>query len=199
MIMKEFLPIVKYFERHVRLSEKEKEILISSFKVVKVKKRQLIIQPNFITNHRSYVVKGAFRAYVVNDEGHDTTIQFAIEDWWISDYGSFILQQPATMFVVGLEDSVILQIDYETEQKIKQTSHNFETFYRILGERAAAFMQRRIITNLTQLAEQRYISFIETYPNIVKRVPQYALASYLGITTQFLSKIRNQRVKKKKS
>ena len=161
--MKELLLIVKYFERYVELSEREKEILISSFRVVKVKKRQLIIQPDFIPRHRYYVVKGAFRAYVVNDEGYDTTIQFAIEDWWISDFGSFILQQPATMFVVALEDSVILQIDYETEQKLKQASHNFETFYRILGERAAAFMQRRIVTNLTQSAEQRYISCNRQY------------------------------------
>jgi CRP-like cAMP-binding protein len=197
--MKMQTKIIDYVEKFVNLTDEEKTELVLAFKSVKVKKRQLIIQPDFITKHRNYVVKGAFRAYVVNDEGQDITIQFAIEDWWISDYVSFLLQEPATMFVIALEDSVLLQLNYEEEQKLKKASHNFETFFRIHAERAAVLLQIRIILNLTCSAEERYEKFIGKYPEIAQRVPQYALASYLGITTQFLSKIRSQRMKKGKS
>ena len=101
------------------------------------------------------------------------------------------------MFVVALEDSRILEISYDNEQILKQSNHKFETFFRIRAERTAAFMQQRIISNLTQTAEQRYENFIEHYPQIVQRVPQYALASYLGMTTEFLSRIRNKKLQKK--
>jgi CRP-like cAMP-binding protein len=169
----------------------------SCFKEVKVKKRQFIVQPNYVANHRHYVLSGAFRAYVVDDNGQDSTIAFAIEDWWITDYNSYILQQPATMFVVALEDSTILQIDHQSEQELKESNHKFETFFRIRAERTAAFMQQRIISNLTHTAEERFENFIQKYPLIVQRVPQYALASYLGMTTEFLSRIRNKRTPKK--
>ena len=188
--------IVEYINRIVTLTDEEAELFSSGFKEVKVKKRQFIVQPNFVAKHRNFVLKGAFRAYVVDDNGQDSTIAFAIEDWWITDYNAYILQQPATMFVVALEDSIILQMDHQTEEELKKSNHKFETFFRIRAERTAAFMQQRIISNLTLTAEERYEKFIQKYPLIVQRVPQYALASYLGITTEFLSRIRNKRTKK---
>lgn len=189
--------ITKYIETFVKLTDEEKQQISLCFKEVKIKKRQFIIQPNFTTNHRNYVLKGAFRAYVVAEEGQEHTINFAIDDWWITDYNSYIFQQPATMFVVALEDSIILQIDYKTEQDLKSQNHKFETFFRIIAERGLAFQQRRIVSNLIHTAEERYENFVSKYPQIVQRVPQYALASYLGMTTEFLSRIRNNRVSKK--
>jgi CRP-like cAMP-binding protein len=189
--------ITSYIDKFVKLTEAEKELFSSCFKEVKIKKRQFIVQPNFVAKHRNYVLKGAFSAYVVADEGQEHTITFAIDDWWITDYNSYIFQQPATMFVVALEDSVILQIDYEKEQDLKLQNHKFETFFRIVAERGLASQQRRIISNLTQTAEERYENFVSKYPLVIQRVPQYALASYLGMTTEFLSRIRNKRVSKK--
>ena len=189
--------IIDYIQKIVTLTEEEVEQFASNFREVKIKKRQFIVQPNFTARHRNYVLEGAFRAYVVADEGQEHTIQFAIEDWWITDYNSFINQQPATMFVMALEDSVILQLEYQKEQELKKANHKFETFFRIIAERGLAFQQRRIISNLTQTAEERYEDFIHKYSHIAQRVPQYALASYLGMTTEFLSRIRNKRVHKK--
>ena len=189
--------IVEYINRVVPLTVEEAEQVAACFKEVKVRKRQFIVQPDFVAKYRYYVLSGAFRAYVVDDNGGDYTIAFAIEDWWITDYNSYILQQPATMFVVALEDSIVLQMDYQTEQELKRSNHKFETFFRIRAERTAAFMQQRIITNLTQTAEQRFELFVQKYPLIAQRVPQYALASYLGMTTEFLSRIRNKRSQKK--
>ncbi|MCM0665262.1 Crp/Fnr family transcriptional regulator [Flavobacterium tyrosinilyticum] len=194
--MTEYEFLIKHLQDRIDLSDEEANQFVSNFKIKKIKKRQFIVQPDFVAQHRNYVVEGALRAYVVNDEGQEHTIAFAIEDWWISDYNSYIYQQPATMFVMALEDAVLLQIDFETEAKLKGANPKFETFFRITAERTAAFFQRRIITNLTSSAEERYEKFINQFPLIANRVPQYALASYLGMTTEFLSKIKNNKLKK---
>ena len=195
--MQEYQALINHIKKRIQLSEEEINQFVSEFKIKKIKKRQFIIQPDFVAKYRTYIVKGAVRAYVVSGQGQEHTISFAIEDWWISDYNSYIYQQPATMFVVALEDAVLLQLEFESETKLKSANPKFETFFRITAERTAAFFQRRIITNLTSSAEERYDNFIEKYPSIVQRVPQYTLASYLGMTTEFLSKIRNNKLKKK--
>ena len=188
--------LTKNLLSRVELTRIELDELLAHFKERKLKRKQLIIQPDFVAKYRSYIVKGALRAFVIDDAGIDHTIQFAVEDWWISDYNSYVHQTPATMCVEALEDCVIMQIDYQGEAALKKARHVYETLFRIMAERSASFHQRRIIAALTQTAEQRYNDFLEKYPVVVQRIPQYALASYLGMTTGFLSKIRNDKVKK---
>lgn len=195
--MSEYDQLKAHVQKRLSITEDELTEFCNAFKIVKVKKRQFIVQPEFVAKNRFYVVQGTFRAYVIGDEGQEHTIQFAISDWWISDYNSYIFQQPASMFIVALEDSLILQISHEAESVLKQKRHVFETFFRILAEGTAAYMARRVITNLTKTAEQRYEIFLERYPDIVTKVPQYALASFLGMTTEYLSKLRNRRVSSK--
>lgn len=189
--------IISYVRKFVPLTDEEAMTFGAAFKEVRIRKRQIIVQPGFVTKFRYFVTKGALRGYVVGDEGEDYTIQLAIEEWWISDYNSYIFQQPASMFVMALEDAVLLQISYEEEKKLKAMNYAFETFFRMLAERSTASMQRRIISNLTQTAEERYQLFLEKYPLMADRFPQYVIASFLGMTTEFLSKIRNQKVKRK--
>lgn len=186
-----------HIKKRVTITEEDLAEFTQSFKVVKVKKRQFIVQPEFVSKSRFYVVQGAFRAYVIGDEGQEHTIQFAIEDWWISDYNSYILQQPASMFVMALEDSTLLKINYDDEQLLKKRKHVFEKYFCILAEHTAAYMARRVIVNLTKTAEQRFEIFLSRYPDIVNRVPQYALASFLGMTSEYLSKLRKKRVSSK--
>lgn len=190
-------PFVRHINRKIALSDEEQKEFLSFFKTARVKKRQFVVQPNFVAKYRYYVLTGGFRGYVVREHGEESTIQFAIDDWWISDYNSYIYQQPATMFVLATEDSTVLQIDHESESKLKALHHKFETFFRITAERSTAFMQRRIITNLTKDAEHRYEEFEAKYPALLQRMPQYAVASYLGMTTEYLSKLRNKRVDRK--
>ena len=195
--MSDYTTFREHVLRRIPFTEEELNEFCNSFKAVRIKKRQFIEQPGFLAKHRYFVVEGAFRAYVIGDEGQEHTIQFAIEDWWISDYNSYLFQQPATMFIVALEDSLVLQIDHESELRLKNSRYRFETFFRIIAENTAAYMARRVITNLTKTAEQRYEIFLERYPNIVRKVPQYALASFLGMTTEYLSKLRHKRMAKK--
>ncbi|MEQ9230970.1 MAG: Crp/Fnr family transcriptional regulator [Cyclobacteriaceae bacterium] len=190
------LKLIDYVKTFVSLTNDEAAEFASYFNEVKVKKRQFIVQPNFTNKHRSFVVKGAFRSYAIVSDGQEHTLQFAIENWWVSDFNSYIYQHPATLFIVALEDSIILQIDYHKEQELKKANHKFETFFRIMAEKGLAFEHRRILFNLTHDAEARYENFLLNFPNFIQRVPQYALASYLGMTPVFLSQIRNNKAKK---
>lgn len=194
--MDEFIKIKNYVARHIQLSETEEEYFISLLRITKVKKKQFIVQPEFICKYRSYILTGAMRAYLVDNKGQEHTVAFAIEDWWISDYNSYINQEPATLFVEALEESILIQIDYNAEQLLMETVPKFERFFRIITQRSFAFLQKRLLSNLSKSAEERYEEFIQKYPSIAGRVPQYTLASYLGFSTEFLSKIRNRRIQK---
>jgi CRP-like cAMP-binding protein len=194
--MKDFTPILEYISRYVALNEDEIARFSSFLKITKVKKRQFIVQPGFVCKHKSYVVKGAFRGYLVDNDGKEHTLSFAIEDWWISDYSSLIYQEPATLFVEALEDSILIQIEFEDEQNFLKEIPKLEKFERIITQRSLAFQQKRLLSNFTKTAEERYDEFMTKYSAIAKRVPQYALASYLGFSTEYLSKIRNKKVAK---
>jgi CRP-like cAMP-binding protein len=174
---------------------KEADFFVSHFTERNVKKRQFIIQPDFIAKYRVFIAQGTFKAYVIDKNGQEQVVSLAMDGWWISDPNSYIYQKPATMFVEALEDSLILQLDFENEQLLKAHSHQFETFFRTVAERGLAFMQRRLIASLTLTAEERYEQFAEKYPDFLQRVPQFAIASYLGMTTQYLSRIRKKQTK----
>jgi CRP-like cAMP-binding protein len=195
--MEDLSPFIKNINHKTRLSPENMERLTAAFKLVKIKRKQLLIQPGFVAKYRIYVLKGAFHSYVIDDKGNAHTIQFAVEDWWLSDYNSYIYQTPATQFVEALENSVVLQIDHQTEKQLKDANWELATLFRLMAEHSAAYLARRIVSNLTQSAEERYNEFVVRYPQVVQRLPQYALASYLNMTREFLSKIRNDKVRKK--
>jgi CRP-like cAMP-binding protein len=196
--MDQFDPVIKYVERYIQLREEEKQFFTSLLHITHVKRKQHVVQPDFTCKYRSYVVAGAMRAHLVDKNGNDHTIAFAIEDWWISDYNSYIYQQPATLFVEAVEDTILIQIDYNAEQLLMETHPGFERFFRIITQRSFASLQKRLLSNLSMTAEERYQDFANRYPLINSRFPQYAVASYLGFSTEFLSKIRNKRLKKLK-
>ncbi len=196
--MEEFLPIVNYVSKFIELTQEEKLFFVSLLRIRKVRKKQFIGQPDFVSRYRSYIVAGAMRAYLIDNKGNEHTIAIAIEDWWIGDFTSYIFQIPATYFVEALEDSVLIELDYDSEQKLLEANPKFEKFFRKVLERLVAALQQRLLSNLSKSAEQRYDEFAIKYPQLLNRIPQYILASYLGFTTEFLSKIRNRKVKKLK-
>jgi len=194
--MKNYQSIFKNIQRYVKLNSEDEQALASILRETSVRKRQFIVQPGFTCTHQTYVVKGAFRAYFVNNDGVQHTIQFAIDDWFISDFNSYISQTPASLFVEAIEDSSIMQLEYSDVEKLCSNNPKFERFFRIVAQKSFAFAQRRILSNLGKTAEERYLEFNSLYPDIVQRAPQYALASYLGMTPEFLSKIRSKIAKK---
>lgn len=195
--MDELTQLKHYVARHIQLTPAEEEYFGSLLRVAKIKKKQAIVQPDFVCRYRSYVYRGAMRAYLIDPDSQEHTIAFAVDDWWITDYNSYIFQQPATLFVEALEDSVLVQIDYNAEQLLLETVPKFERFFRIITQRSFAFLQRRMLSNLSKTAEQRYEEFMQNYPHVARRVPQYALASYLGMSQVYLSQLRNHRAGRK--
>jgi len=194
--LKDYKNILDNIKRYVPLNEDDEKQFSSIIRTTKVKRRQFIVQPNFVCSHQTYVLQGAFRSYFVNDAGVDHTIQFAIEDWFISDFNSYINQTPASLFVEALEDSIVQQIEYNDVEKLCDQNPKFERFFRLVAQKSFAFSQRRVLSNLGKSAEERYLEFENLYPSIVQRVPQYALASYLGMSPEFLSKIRKRIISK---
>lgn len=162
----------------------------------KVRKKEFIVTPNTICKEQTYVVSGVLRSYFINKKGEEHTIQFAVEDWFISDFNSYINQEPATLYVEVLEDAIIQQINFDDTEKLCLENPKFERFFRLVAQKAFAFSQKRVLSNLGKTAEERFVEFHNLYPNIVQRVPQYMVASYLGFTPEFLSKIRKKISKK---
>ena len=194
--MEDYRSILNNIRRYVDFLPEEEEELISIIRTTRIKKRQFLDQPGFISAYRNYVVKGAFRSFFIDDEGKDHTVQIAIEDWFVSDFYSYITQTPATLFVEALEDSVIYQMRHADIEGLCARSHHLSEYFRITTELAFAYSRKRALSNLSKSAEARYLEFLERYPGIVQRVPQKIIASYLGISAEFLSKIRAQLAQK---
>jgi len=190
--MNKYNPILNNIKKYVDLNKEDESQFISIVRETQIKKRQFIVKPGIVCKYQTYVIKGVFRSYFVNEEGIDYTIQFAIEDWFISDFNSYIYQTPASLFVEALEDSTVQQLAYEDVENLCKINPKFERFFRLVAQKSFAFSQRRILSNLGQSAEERYLEFLSLYPPIVNRVPQYSLASYLGMSAEFLSKIKKR-------
>ncbi|OOQ61629.1 Crp/Fnr family transcriptional regulator [Mucilaginibacter pedocola] len=194
--MNDFDSILNNISRFIQLGQSETDEFISHLKIVRIKRKQQIVQPDFVCKYRTYVVSGALKAYIIDPEdGQEHVIGLAIDDWWISDFSSYINQKPATFFVEAVEDSIIIQLSFENEQKLYDQIPKFERFFRLHAQRTAAGMQKRMLSSISKTAEERFEELSGRYPKFLLKFPQYVIASYLGITTQFLSRIRNNRSK----
>ncbi len=177
-------------QRYVSLSDEEKAGIIGICTESRIKKRQYIEQPGYVSGYRNYVVKGAFRSFFLSNEGKEHTVQIAIDDWFVSDFYSYITQTPATLFVEALEDSLILRMPYDKVEPLCAQYHVLCEYFRVTTEKAFAYSRKRTLSNISKSAEERYLEFLGMYPDMVQRIPQKIIASYLGITPEFLSKIR---------
>jgi CRP-like cAMP-binding protein len=181
-----------HISRYIQLTSDEQSIFLSKVKFRKYLKGQFVVQNGDVCRHENFVVSGCLKTFYIDNEGHEHIVMFAIEDWWTADLGSFITQTPADLNVQCLEDSELIQITYSDLQQLYTEIPKLERFFRIIIQNAFVAAQKRIVKNLSLPAMERYIQFREQYPKIEQRVPQYMVASYLGITKEFLSKIRTQ-------
>ena len=177
-------------------NELEADFFLTHTKERTVKKRQIISHPEFIAKNRFFIVKGTFKSYIIDASGNYQVIALKIDGWDITDNPSYFNGLPGTMFIEALEDSVVLQLSNENERLLEKHCHAYERIFRMLAERNCVFMERRIISCLSKSAEERYLNFAKYYPEYLRRVPQNAIASYLGMTSQYLSRIKNKQLKK---
>jgi CRP-like cAMP-binding protein len=189
--------ILKNVGKHISITEEEKEIFLSTLEARALKGKTLYLKAGMVCMHSAFVVRGAVKSYTVDEVGKEHILSFATQDWWISDLYSLISGKPAILNIEAITDSNVLILSRENQQMLFERVPKFERFFRILLENSLVASQQRLIDNMTSRAEDRYLQFIKKYPSIPSCVPQHNIASYLGITPEFLSKIRSRLAKGK--
>ncbi len=184
--------ILENIQNHISLSTSEKKLFVSYLKVNDVSKKERILQQGDICKAIFFVESGSLRAYNFNDEGKDSTIMFAVQDWWITDMNAFVNQKESLLSIELIEDSRIVELRFSALEEIYQKIPKFERFFRILFQNAYVREQLRVLDNISYSTEDRYYRFVEKYPQVVQKVTQKQIASYLGVTPEFLSKVKNK-------
>ncbi|RZS90632.1 Crp/Fnr family transcriptional regulator [Aquimarina brevivitae] len=157
-----------------------------------IPKGTTLLSANDPVHTQYYVIDGCLRTYFIDESGKEHTLQFAIKDWWISDYTAFFKEENAIMHIESLQDTTVYGLSRKNMESMFEAIPQLESFFRVKLERAFSSFQKRILANLSKTAKERYLDFIHTYPNIEQSVKNYHIASYLGITTESLSRIRRQ-------
>jgi CRP-like cAMP-binding protein len=189
--------ILKNVGKHIQLNERETNFFLSLLRPATLKKKDVFLQEGVVCKDSAFVIEGAMKSFTVDREGREHILNFATPGWWISDLYSLISQKPGILNIEAIADSDVLILSGEDQQLLYTKVPKFERFFRILIENALVANQQRLIDNLSSTAEDRYLHFIKKYPTIPSCVPQHNIASYLGITPEFLSKIRARLAKKK--
>jgi CRP/FNR family transcriptional regulator, anaerobic regulatory protein len=182
--------ILTNIARHITLDKEEQFYFTSLLKEQQVPKKAFVLKEGQVCQNISFVHSGALRAYYSDKNGSESTIMFAVADWWVTDMFCFINKHPAMLNIEAIESSHIFQLQKEDLDMLYNRVPKFERYFRIIMQNAYVREQLRIIQNLSLSAEERYDNFISKYPHIATQVMQKHIASYLGITPEFLSTIR---------
>ncbi|MFV0540417.1 MAG: Crp/Fnr family transcriptional regulator [Aestuariibaculum sp.] len=190
----EIQPLLQYINNYVSLTKQEIAFLEIMVSVRDYLKGQYIVQQGDVCKYTCFVLSGCSKTFYVDQEGQEHILMFSIEDWWTSDMGSFINQTPADFNIQCLENTKVIVFSYEAIEILYSKIPKLERVFRQVIEKAFVASQKRIVRSFSLTAKEQYLLFREQYPKIEQRIPQYMVASYLGITKEFLSKIKSQLV-----
>ena len=188
--------LVNQIEQRLPISEPAKKALSERVTLKKLRRRQYLLQEGDRCRHYNFIVKGCLRMYLVDDKGTEHALQFGTENWWVADIGSFHHETPSRLSIDALEYSEILQIKKPDLIFLYKNFPVFDRYFRVLTENAFVKMQERVLQNISSTAEERYLAFLENYPNLTNRISQVQIASFIGVTPEFLSKLRRNLMKK---
>jgi CRP-like cAMP-binding protein len=188
----DYTSILKNISKHISLDDAETTLFTSGLKSKTLHKKEVVLRAGEVCSHINYVQDGVLRAYYADAQGNENIIMFAIHDWWITDMYSFATQRPAVFHIDALEESSVIQLDKKDLDDVYMAVPKFERFFRIMIQNAYIREQLRIVENLSLSASQRYENFVNKYPKFVEQIPLKQIASYLGITPEFLSVIRKK-------
>ena len=181
----------------VNLTKDEEEQCKTFFTFKKIKKKQYLVQQEDVCKYSAFISKGLLRSGFTDDKGYEHILQFATEGWWISDLYSFFTGEPSVYFIDAVEDSELLLQTKETNEEMLVKVPKMERYFRLLTQNALIALQRRLVGSLSQSAEEKYVNLLETHPQIIQRVPQHMIASFIGVTPETLSRIRKQMASRK--
>lgn len=178
--------------KHVSLQEDELQQFYDLFELRSFKKKTLFLSEGQICGYEGFVLKGLFRVYHLDSTGIEQVLYFAPEDWWIADIDSFSNQRPSNLSIEALEDSEVLAISRKNKELAYERFPAIEKLFRIMTQKTHVALQRRMIDNLSKTADRRYQDFVNKYPHLYNRLSNKQIAAYLGISHEFLSKIRHK-------
>lgn len=191
-----FALIDQHVQKYTNTARQDLEILHAIIEHKKIAKKTLLLSEGEICRFELFINKGCIRNYYIDDKGEEVTLQFATEGWWVSDIASFNEGTHSRLFIETLEDCEVLWLTAATKEKLLQQAPCFERMFRILVQRNLSRIQERLFRTIATTATEKYLDFIERYPEIPQRVAQHYIASYLGFSPEFLSKVRTRLSKK---
>lgn len=187
--------IIDHISKHVSLTPAEGELLFSKIIFKKYLKGQYVLQEGDVCQYQNYVISGCLKTFYADETSKEYVMMLAIDDWWTGDLGSFLDQTPAYYNIQCLEDTALARVPYQYMEELYAQIPSLERFFRIIVQKSVVATQKRVIDNFRLSGKEKYMQFRQKYPNIEQRVPQYVIASYLGITPEFLSKVRKELLK----
>lgn len=183
--------------KHASLTMHEMEQFCHLFVLKSFKRKECMLREGEVSLYEGFVTKGLFRVYYIDKNGFEQILYFAPQDWWVADIDSFTNEKKSDLFIEALEDSEVLLISRKNKEFAYENIPRIEKLFRIMTQKTHVALQRRMISNLSQTADQRYLDFMEKYPQLYNRLTNIQVAAYLGISHEFLSKIRNKMAKGK--
>ncbi|WP_396155983.1 Crp/Fnr family transcriptional regulator [Flavobacterium macrobrachii] len=188
--------ILENINKIVTLSPQEELLFLSKTEIKTYRAKTIIVNAGEISQYSYFVNSGLLRSFNINDNIVEHVLSFACEGWWIGDMYSLISQKPGNLFIEVLEDAEVVLLSRENQNELFTQIPKLERFFRILTENSLVAHQERLMDNLSLTAEERFDKFCKRYPTLIQRVPQKQIASYIGVTPEFFSKMKSRLLKK---
>lgn len=188
--------ILQNISKHVSLTSDEEILFLSKIEIKSFKNKTVLLSPGQIANATYFVNSGILRSFTINDNIIEHVLHFACEGWWIGDMYSYISQKPGHLFIEVLEEAELAIISKENQQQLYLQIPKLERFFRILAENSLVAHQERLMDNLSLTAEERFEKFCTKYPTLIQKVSQKNIASYIGVTPEFFSKMKSKMLRK---
>ena len=188
--------ILENINKIVTLSPEEELLFLSKIEIKTYKAKTVLVNAGEISQYSFFVNSGLLRSFNINDNIVEHVLSFACEGWWIGDMYSLISQKPGNLFIEVLEDAEVVLLSRENQNELFTQIPKLERFFRILTENSLVAHQERLMDNLSLTAEERFDKFCKRYPTIIQRVPQKQIASYIGVTPEFFSKMKARLLRK---
>jgi CRP-like cAMP-binding protein len=179
----------EHIEKITALTDEEFALILSHFTPKQYKKHQFVVQQDEPVHYEYFVVKGLLKSYFISREGKEHILQFAMEDWWITDYLAFMNRSMATCNVDCIEDVSLLALSFENKAKLCAASHKMEHFFRVKATSGFVAQQQRVLSFMNNDTQARYRQLFEQYPTLFQRVPKAMIAAYLGVSRETLSRL----------
>lgn len=187
--------IQNYISRFVSLTPEELSVVENCMQLREFPRKTMLLNAGDVCNFEAYVLKGCIREYFIDHKGQELTLEFAVEDWWVSDITSFENQTPSIMYIETLEDCELLVLSRASKDELLARVPKLERMFRLMIQRHLSVLQKRLFRTVSYTAMDKFEEFLRRYPSLPQRVPQHYIASYLGITPEFLSKLRKRQMK----